>query len=296
MLRDQWVEQIEKSLNYTPGIIGGGSFDVDKHIVVGMIQTINNKAKELTKEFGLVIVDECHHLPASTFKATIDKMYARYKIGVSATLTRKDRKHIMLNDYLGIKVISPENFNTMTPIVKSIKTEFKLPAAKDWATKITKLMRDQEYQYFIQKLAEKKVMEGHKVLVVSDRVDFLHTLASRTGSTAIAAVSAGLTEKQKVRLRNYIEEHIYNELDIIYGSISIFKEGINLPPLSCLILATPINNDSMLTQLIGRVVRKYPNKKQPEVLDIVFNCRTGQSQYSNRLALYSDMSFEVKSL
>ena len=67
-LRDQWNEEIKKILNIQPGIIGSGLYEKDSPIVIGNVQTLANKMDELKNDFGLIIVDECHHIPASTFK------------------------------------------------------------------------------------------------------------------------------------------------------------------------------------------------------------------------------------
>ena len=56
--------------------------------------------------------------------------------------------------------------------------------------------------------------------------------------------------------------------NILFGTQAIFSEGISLDALSCLVLGTPVNNEPLLTQLIGRIIRKLPNKKQPTVVDI----------------------------
>jgi len=96
-LRDQWVEEAEILFGHPVGIIGGGKFDIEDHfIVVGNIQSLLKHADILAKEFGTIILDEAHHCPASTFTQFIDKMYARYRIGLSGTMQRKDGKHIFI--------------------------------------------------------------------------------------------------------------------------------------------------------------------------------------------------------
>ena len=59
-----------------------------------------------------------------------------------------------------------------------------------------------------------------------------------------------------------VDEILYTNKNILYGTQAIFSEGISVNTLSCLILATPINNEPLLTQLIGRVIRKHENKKR----------------------------------
>ena len=77
------------------GVIGSDKFDIDSAIVVGNVQTVTKHALTLSKEFGTIIMDEAHHCPATTFTNLIDSMYARYRIGLSGTMLRKDGKHIL---------------------------------------------------------------------------------------------------------------------------------------------------------------------------------------------------------
>ena len=66
--------------------------------------------------------------------------------------------------------------------------------------------------------------------------------------------------------------------------------------LSCLILGTPINNDPLLTQLIGRVIRKDENKKSPKIVDIHLKGNTARKQASNRIGYYMKQGYEIKQL
>ena len=84
-LRDQWAAEIKKVFGFTPDIIGSGKFGIDTPIVVSNIQTLRKHAEKLKHTFGTVLNDECHHIPSSIFKSTLDLLSAKYKIGLSAT-------------------------------------------------------------------------------------------------------------------------------------------------------------------------------------------------------------------
>jgi len=114
-LRTQWEEEIEKCLGIKPGIIGSGKFNTDPIIVVANVQTLSKKIKEVSKVFGTIILDEMHHVSAPTFSGIIDKCSARYKIGLSGTLQRKDGKHVIFNDYFGFDVHQPPKENYIIP-------------------------------------------------------------------------------------------------------------------------------------------------------------------------------------
>ena len=98
-LRNQWEKEVEKVFGISPGIIGSGKFDTDAPIVIGNVQTLTRRVPDIINEFGTVILDEMHHVSSPTFKNIIDKSKARYKIGLSGTIERKDGKHVVFRDY-----------------------------------------------------------------------------------------------------------------------------------------------------------------------------------------------------
>jgi superfamily II DNA or RNA helicase len=81
--------------------------------------------------------------------------------------------------------------------------------------------------------------------------------------------------------------------NILFGTQSIFSEGISLNELSCLVLGTPVNNEPLLTQLIGRVVRKLDGKRQPVIVDINLKGKTASRQANARMGYYIREGYEV---
>jgi superfamily II DNA or RNA helicase len=133
---------------------------------------------------------------------------------------------------------------------------------------------------------------GHYVLVISDRIQFLEDLAERTkenyNSVCITGSSSNIEDREL--LTNKI---VSGESKILFGTRSIFSEGVSINRLSCLILASPVANNINLTQLIGRIQRTYPNKKTPIVIDIKFLDNTGQRQLKNRMEHYISKGYKV---
>ena len=98
---------------------------------------------------------------------------------------------------------------------------------------------------------------------------------------------------QRESTMSLVEEGRYN---VLFGTQAIFSEGISLNCLSCLILATPINNEPLLTQLIGRVVREDEGKLTPVILDIHLIGKTASSQASKRMGHYIKQGYIIKQL
>ena len=83
---------------------------------------------------------------------------------------------------------------------------------------------------------------------------------------------------------------------ILFWTQPIFSAGISLNNLSCLILGTPINNEPLLTQLIGRVIRKEENKRDPVIVDIHLKGNTAKRQASTRMGHYMKQGYQIKQL
>ena len=140
------------------------------------------------------------------------------------------------------------------------------------------------------RLAAAYAARGHKVLVVSDRVQFLKSCAELTGDKAIC-VTGEVPHEEREEL---LDEIKYGSKNVLYGTQAIFSEGISLDTLSCLILGTPINNEPLLTQLVGRVIREKEGKINPVILDIHLKGNTAKRQASNRMGYFMILGWEIR--
>ena len=292
-LRKQWENEVEKVYGFKPGIVGSGKFDIEPPIVVGNIQTLYRRVPEIRTKFGTVILDEMHHVSSPTFSRIIDKNSARYKIGLTGTLQRKDGKHVVFRDYFGDNILKPPKENFMIPKVDILKMNIRFMDGSSipWANRINELAYNPEYQNSVAMTASAYAARGHKVLVVSDRVDFLKNCAKLTGDNAVC-VTGSVPHEERTEIIN----QIFKDKNILYGTQSIFSEGISLDILSCLVLGTPVNNEPLLTQLIGRIVRNYEGKKQPTIVDIHLKGNTARRQANARLGYYIKQGYEVSTL
>jgi superfamily II DNA or RNA helicase len=296
MLRDQWIEEAEALFNMPIGVIGSGKFDIDHSLVIGNIQTLTKVLPQITKEFGTVIVDEAHHCPASTFTDFINGMYARYKIGLSGTMSRKDGRQVLFKDFFGPKLHQPAQSGTMIPSVRIMQTGIALSPGDPWVQKINKLLYDPDYQHFIAGVAQIQMDKGHKVLIIADRIDFLTKMGELIGEKCVCIVGGTTFEERKL-LKGQIES---GEKDCVAGSRQIFSEGISVNPLSCLILAGPISApagaDGLLEQIVGRVMRMYPGKLDPLVIDMNFCGPADRKQNKERLGFYQRKGWDIKGI
>ena len=292
-LRSQWEKEVEKVFGIKPSIVGSGKFNIDGPITIGNVQTLTRRVPDIAGEFGTIILDEMHHVSSPTFSKIIDKCRARYKIGLSGTIERKDGKHVVFRDYFSPTVYFPPKENYMTPKVDKIHSEIRFldGGSIPWAKKINELAYNDEYQHTIAMIASTYAAKGHKVLVVADRVEFLKNCAKLSGENAI--VITGETPHEE---RPPMMERINSDKDILYGTQSIFSEGISLDALSCLVLGTPVNNEPLLTQLIGRIIRLKEGKKTPTIVDINLKGNTARKQANNRSGYYIKQGYKIQNI
>ena len=292
-LRNQWEKDVENCFGIKAGRIGSGSFDTKSPIVIGNIQSLYRKMDDIKQEFGTVILDEMHHVSSPTFTRIVDEMPALNKIGLSGTLERKDGRHVVFRDYFGNDVHIPPKENYMIPKIHVIKSDIRFldGAFTPWAERINHLAYNEEYVHSVSMIAAKYAAEGHKVLVVSDRVAFLKACAGLCGDKAVS-----ITGDMELTEREDVMNEIKEDKNILFGTQSIFSEGISLNDLSCLVLGTPINNEPLLTQLIGRVIREKEGKRQPVIVDIHLKGKTAARQANARLGYYMKQDYEVNIL
>lgn len=293
-LRDQWCAEVEKTLGIKPGIIGGvkgkQTMDyIDKPITIANIQTLRKHANTLRNTFGMIILDEVHHCPATMFETTLNTINAKIKIGLSATLERKDKLHVVIPYYFGPKIFKPKRSNQLVPEVIIVETDIKLSSNNmiPWATRVNTLYAKEDYKELIVSITKAMSSKGHKVLVVSDRIFFLEDCKERLGDSSVI-VTGSTPDRDKI-----FKDMGNGMYDQLLGILSIFKEGISLDWLSCIILATPVNNDPLLEQLIGRILRIYPNKLKPVLIDIKLAGGTGSKQAKNRALFYIKNNYKV---
>ena len=124
-LVDQWIERINQFLPTARiGRIQGQIIDIEnKDIVIGMLQSLSMKEypEDQFKEFGLTIVDECHHLSAEIFVRALQKIITTYTLGLSATMNRKDGLTKVFKLFLGDIIHKEKRDDEMVVLVKAIK-------------------------------------------------------------------------------------------------------------------------------------------------------------------------------
>lgn len=290
-----WVKEVKNHFGIKAGIIGSGKLEVDSPIVVGNIQTVTKHAQKLSSMFGLVIADECHRTPSNTFLKVLDQSKAKYFIGLSGTLKRKDGLEVLFPGLFTNKLYIPPVLNTIAPTVHkyNLDIEFSSNQMIPWANKVTDLTQNPTYIEVIKILINMYINKGHKVLVVGDRLELLNSLYDSYRGD-FKYIITGQKEHKTLEYRNKVLEDVAKGVPCpLFASTSIFAEGVSLNELSVVIMTTPTNNESLIEQIAGRVMRQAKNKTECIVVDLTLKGNTATRHATQRLGIYAKNNWKV---
>lgn len=292
-LREQWMSEIKKFLGVTAGQFGTGVLNTDSPIVVANIQTAIKHTATLASQFGMIVIDECHRCPASTFLSLLEASRAKYRIGLSATRWRKDGLHCLLPGLFSPYEVNPEKANTLDPEIIQIPFEdFQLVSNEQtpWALCENMLYEDPKYRELCKFLLDASVAMGYKTLLTANRKEFIHYISENVQSKVHCITSDEDIDAREESL-NLVRS---GKLDGLVGTLSILKEGVSCNDLSCLILTSSTNNKAVVAQVVGRIMRLAPGKKMPLVIDITLpESNLGSKHVRERRKIYKDEGWKV---
>ena len=286
------------------GTITEGKVDIGNVITFATVQTASKiNLSDYMTAWDVVIVDECHKAVGTPTKLmmfwkVVSSLRARYKFGITATPKRADGLTRCMYALLGgnIDIITKEDVsgNTCPIKVKLMLTDFNPPnqmfMGTDGILDYNKLMNavvgDEERNELILKGIERC---KKPCLVLTDRVAHAKMLGERVGRKAAVLVgSAGRHDRE--RMLNDIQRGV---IDTLVATYPIAKEGLDIPALRTVILATPTKNETTVTQSCGRVGRIAQGKTHGEVYDYVDENPILYRMSLSRTKIYDRLDFDV---
>ncbi len=285
VLLDQWRQELMRFLGLKKkeiGLLRGKTGKRTSRLDIAMLPSlarVENPA-ELFSEYGLVIVDECHHVPAVSFEALLKACTSRHLIGLTATPQRKDGLERLLHLQCGpirhTLAAAPENAIPRTVVIR--RSSFHLEASLGptppihamWQALVADTSRTEQIATDIQNC----VTEGHSPLVLSDRKAHLDQLAA-----AFAHLQGGngakifhLSSSDGIKRRREIRAEIEvcgtaQRPYVLFATASLIGEGFDLPQLDTLFLAMPLSFKGRLVQYAGRLHREHATKQEIRIYD-----------------------------
>lgn len=304
-LADQWTSELKALL---PGVrigrIQGEKCEIgpDIDVAIAMIQTICSRPYPVGTfaRFGFAIFDEVHHLGAEHFSQALQRINCRRMLGLTATPTRTDGLSKVFEWYLGPIVYQIKNRPLDDTVVVEVMRYVCDDAAyadvpTDWrGNVISAIMINQIADYkprttaileWVRPMLEES---GRKLLILSDRREHL------------VEFEEGFKSRDVDSIGYYVGGMKQKDLDIsatkrvILGTYAMASEGMNIPSLNMVLLATPKSN---VEQSVGRILRlkKEERTVQPmicDVLDSAFVQCFGQ--WTKRKRFYKSCGYKVR--
>lgn len=274
-------------------------------IDIALIQSCLDEdgVKPFVQDYGMVIVDECHHVSSITFEQVLRSIKAHTIYGLTATPIRKDGHQPIIFMQCG-----PIRFSTdvKSQIAKQSFDRFLIPRFTSYnsiledrlsiATLYKNLSEDEIRNNLIVEDICKAVNTGRTPIILTNRTAHVSVLAEKLKATIKNVISlTGIgTTKEKREAMQRLQTIPDSEQLVIVATGKYVGEGFDYPRLDTLFLALPISWKGLLTQYAGRLHREYEGKKDVRIYDYIdIHEPICDSMYRKRLKGYAAIGYKT---
>ena len=283
-LLEQWKSQIGIFLGRDPksiGQIGGGKRKLTGQIDVAMIQSLSRKdsVDDIVAEYGQVIIDECHHLPAVSFERVLSEVKARYVVGLTATPQRRDGHQPIIHMQIGPVRFKadPHSQLAQRPFDHRLvvrETDFYSPYQTSNTT-IQELyglliVNEKRNEQIIDEVLT-AMEEGRSPILLTERKEHLEKLYDRLQGFVrhIVVLRGGRSAKERRHIEQQLASIPAGEERLLLATGRYIGEGFDDARLDTLFLALPVSWKGTLMQYAGRLHRLHPDKREVRIVDYV---------------------------
>lgn len=290
------------------GQLGGSKENLSGFIDIAIMQSLisNNEVKDFVKDYGMVIVDECHHVSALSFERVLQEVTARYVYGLTATPTRQDGHHPIIYMQCGpiryqVDAKAQAEKRSFDHAVLPRFTAFSQPLniQKAWAITdaYAAMVKDEIRNEQIVRDILDAVESGRTPLVLTERFEHAKLLADRLSQMVsnVVLLSGKGSAKEKRDILQHLSEIPSEEQLILVATGRYVGEGFDLPRLDTLFLAMPISWKGTLAQYAGRLHRDYAGKQEVLIYDYI-DARIPmlEKMYQRRLTGYVSIGYSIQ--
>lgn len=289
------------------GQLGGSKNTLNGIVDIAVIQSLYNdgEVKPIINDYGMLIVDECHHISAFSFESVLRAAKAKYIYGLTATPKRSDGHQPIIYMQCGAIRFTADakayaEKHSFGHILIPRFTKFRCAEIdkKLTVTEVYKALTESEYRNkLIASDVKTSVESGRTPIIISERMSHIHTLSEMLSEAAdnIIVLSGQGFAKAKRELIERIQNIPTNETLIILATGKYVGEGFDCPRLDTLFLAMPISWDGTLAQYAGRLHREYEGKQEVIIYDYVdINVAMLENMYKKRLRGYAKLGYSPR--
>lgn len=308
-LLNQWKDRIKEFLDVKEvGEISSKKKNITNVIDVVSVKSLwnNGNVLDIAKNYGMIIIDECHHTAAYTFEQAINTGNAKYVYGISATPERENGHTPIIKMQCGdirYKVDSL-TFNKklnipMKVIAKKSRLNFTNQNIDNYElNEINDLIaKDIIRSENIIKDIKKEYDNGKNILVLTERLELMNYIYDKLSkyTNNIFKYYGGIGKKvlkSYMELNNQINENEDNKIIVATGSY--IGEGFDDSKLDVLFLTMPISGQTRVTQYAGRLHRQDSNKKEILIYDYIDdNFSKTRNMFLKRKKTYEKLGYEI---
>jgi superfamily II DNA or RNA helicase/very-short-patch-repair endonuclease len=284
-LMEQWVERLMQFLDLAEdeiGRLGAGRKKLTGRIDVAIIQSLVRKGvvKDLVADYGHLVIDECHHLSAQSFEQVARRAKARYILGLSATVTRKDGHHPIIHMQCGpvrhrvdAKQQAAQRPFTHEVIVRP--TGFRMPGELDEDPRLAfqqlchALYQDDARNRFVAAEILEALRAGRCPLVLTERTEHIERLSEMLGGEVahLIVLKGGLSKTELKAATDRLASIPEGEPRLIVATGRYVGEGFDDSRLDTLFLTMPVSWKGTIAQYAGRLHRVHADKKVVQIFD-----------------------------
>ncbi|MCX6753481.1 MAG: DEAD/DEAH box helicase, partial [Candidatus Nomurabacteria bacterium] len=261
-LLSQWVERAEQFLGIPKtqiGVIGGSKKKISKEITIATLQSLirYKNLAEIYDAFGVIIIDECHHIPAKTYRELIFSFKSEYLFGLTATHERKHGTEQITEFMIGpiiAEMKEIDNSNERTFEVTICPTKMILPfqyKIDHYETLAKVISFDSARNELIVKAILKEAKDKRKVLVLTERKEHIEllNLYLRKEIEIIAISGDDGIHSRKIKF----DQIKTGNFQVLLATGQLLGEGFDIHNIDTVVLAFPFSFEGKLIQYIGRL-------------------------------------------